>query len=127
MRPLVTARAQEDNALAASVSGSDPELPLRSPPPSAQPESAPPQPPNTDPSRPSRWAVLLARIYEAFPLVCPTCQSPLTFIAFLTDPEPITQILAPTDPSGLRTTSDRAPHGAQPWEKRRGRPTILPR
>jgi hypothetical protein len=37
-----------------------------------------------------------------FPLICPTCQEPLTFIAFLTDPEPITQILAhigePTSP-----------------------------
>jgi hypothetical protein len=37
-----------------------------------------------------------------FPLICPTCQVPLTFIAFLTDPEPITQILAhigePTSP-----------------------------
>jgi hypothetical protein len=32
--------------------------------------------------------------YEVFPLICPTCQTPLTFIAFLTDPEPITQILA---------------------------------
>ena len=29
-----------------------------------------------------------------FPLICPTCQTPLTFIAFLTDPDPITQILA---------------------------------
>ena len=37
-----------------------------------------------------------------FPLICPTCQEPLTFIAFLTEPEPITQILAhigePTSP-----------------------------
>jgi hypothetical protein len=44
----------------------------------------------------------LARIYEVFPLICPSCQTPLTFIAFLTDPEPITQILAhigePTSP-----------------------------
>lgn len=37
---------------------------------------------------------LLARIYEVFPLICPACQTPLTFIACLTDPEPITQILA---------------------------------
>ena len=29
-----------------------------------------------------------------FPLICPACQTPLTFIAFLTDPEPIIQILA---------------------------------
>jgi hypothetical protein len=35
-------------------------------------------------------------------LVRPTCQTPLTFIAFLTDPEPISQILVhigePTSP-----------------------------
>ena len=39
---------------------------------------------------------------EVFPLICPTCQAPLTFIAFLTDAEPIIQILAhigePTSP-----------------------------
>ena len=34
------------------------------------------------PSRPSKWAALLARIYEVFPLICPSCQTPLTF-AFL--------------------------------------------
>jgi hypothetical protein len=37
-----------------------------------------------------------------FPLIFPTGQRPLTFIAFLTDPEPITQILThigePTSP-----------------------------
>ena len=42
------------------------------------------------------------RAYEVFPLICPTCQLPLTFIAVLTDPEPIAQILAhigePTSP-----------------------------
>ena len=41
-------------------------------------------------------------IYEVFPLICPTCQASLTFIAVLTEPEPITQILAhigePTSP-----------------------------
>ncbi len=31
--------------------------------------------------------------YEAFPLTCPSCHTPLTFIAFLTDPEPIALIL----------------------------------
>jgi hypothetical protein len=29
-----------------------------------------------------------------FPLTCPTCPSPLSFIALLTDPEPIARILA---------------------------------
>ncbi|MFH1764316.1 MAG: hypothetical protein ABIF09_09000, partial [Gemmatimonadota bacterium] len=50
----------------------------------------------------SKWAALLARIYEVFPLICPSCQTPLTFIAFLTDLVPIAQILAhigePTSP-----------------------------
>ena len=39
---------------------------------------------------------------QTFPLICPSCQTPLTFIAFLTDPGPIVQILAhigePTSP-----------------------------
>ena len=103
LRPLVTARAQQDNALAVQDLG--PKLPLRSrasPPEPQAPEAPAPQPAETTPSVPSRWAALLARIYEVFPLVCPTCQVPLTFIAFLTDPEPITQILAhigePTSP-----------------------------
>jgi hypothetical protein len=50
----------------------------------------------------------LARIYEVFPLVCPTCQTPLTFIAFLTEPEPISLVLAhigePTSPPLLNPT-----------------------
>ncbi len=102
LRPLVTARAQEDNARAAHVPRSDPALPPRSPAPSPRPESPPPQPPNSTPSQLSKWAALLARIYEVFPLICPSCQTPLTFIAFLTEPEPITRILAhigePTSP-----------------------------
>jgi hypothetical protein len=66
-------------------------------------------PPDSDPPPPSpppsRWAALLARIYEVLPLICPTCQTPLTFIALLTDPEPIAHILAqigePTSPPRL--------------------------
>jgi len=102
LRPLVTARAREDNTLAPQVPG--PSLPLPGTPTASLPvsEAPAPQPPDTAPSRPSRWAALLARIYEVFPLICPTCQEPLTFIAFLTEPEPITQILAhigePTSP-----------------------------
>ena len=112
LRPLVTARAQEDNALAAQNSGpllplpesatsvpATPATPGTSPP---KPETPVPQEANPTSARPSRWAALLARIYEAFPLICPTCQEPLTFVAFLTDLEPITRILAhigePTSP-----------------------------
>ena len=72
---------------------------MASPPKSENPE---PQPPDTGASRLSPWAALLARIYEVFPLICPACGTPLTFIAFLTDPVPITRILAhigePTSP-----------------------------
>ena len=85
---------------------------------SAKPDPHPPGASSPGSSRPSKWAALLARRApreawsEAFPLVCPTCGGSLTFIAlpsassaslrFLTDPEPITQILAhvgePTSP-----------------------------
>ena len=102
LRPLVTARAQEDNILAGQPPG--PPLPLPTEPtaPAPLPKGAEARTPDSAPSRLSRWAALLARIYEVFPLICPTCQAPLTFIAFLTEPEPITQILAhigePTSP-----------------------------
>jgi hypothetical protein len=102
LRPLVTAWTQEDNALVAQVPGPDPQLPLTSPASPPEPEKPPRQPSDTATPRSSRWAALLARIYETFPLTCPTCAAPLTFIAFLTEPEPITQILAhigePTSP-----------------------------
>ena len=105
LRPLVTARAREDNALAAQTFSPHPALPEKPPVPPSQRKEANRKPPETIPSPPSRWAVLLARIYEVFPLVCPTCQTPLTFIAFLTDPEPISQILVhigePTSPPPL--------------------------
>ena len=64
---------------------------------------------------------------EVFPLICPTCQEPLTFIAFLTDPEPITRILAhigeSTSPPLLhpargppQTGLAMAPHGGKAEE-----------
>jgi hypothetical protein len=89
LRPLVTARAREDNAVATQAPG--PTLAPPTPPtaPAPQAEEAEPRTSDPAPSRPSRWAALLARIYEVFPLICPTCQEPLTFIAFLTEPEPM--------------------------------------
>ena len=102
LRPLVTARAQEDNALAAQSPGLNVLSATTRGPASPRPRRRQRQTPDTAPSRPSRWAALLARIYEVFPLICPTCQTPLAFIAILTDPDPITQILAhigePTSP-----------------------------
>ena len=40
-----------------------------------------------------RWAVLLARIYEVLPLLCPACGGSMTILAFLTDPPVVSAIL----------------------------------
>jgi hypothetical protein len=62
-----------------------------------------------------------------FPLLCPTCQTPLTFIAFLTDPETIGRSLAhigePTSPPlthparGPPQTELAMGAGATEWEE----------
>lgn len=40
------------------------------------------------------WAVLIARIYEVFPLLCPICGEQMRIIAFITHSADIRQILA---------------------------------
>ena len=51
------------------------------------------------------WALLLARIYGAFPLICPRCGGEMRIIAFITAPSAVRQILAhlgePTAPPRL--------------------------
>lgn len=39
------------------------------------------------------WAMLLARIYEAFPLACPICHAPMRIIAFINDADSVRRIL----------------------------------
>jgi hypothetical protein len=39
------------------------------------------------------WAMLLARIYEAFPLICPICHSQMRIIAFIDDASTVRKIL----------------------------------
>ena len=39
------------------------------------------------------WAVLIARIYEVFPLLCPMCGGQMRLIAFITHSADIRQIL----------------------------------
>ena len=41
----------------------------------------------------SLWAMLIARIYEVFPLICPQCGGELKIVAFLTEADPIQRIL----------------------------------
>jgi hypothetical protein len=40
------------------------------------------------------WALLLARIYEVFPLVCPLCGAEVRIIAFITEAPTVRDILA---------------------------------
>ena len=39
------------------------------------------------------WAMLLARIYEAFPLSCPICHAQMRIIAFINDASDVRKIL----------------------------------
>ena len=61
------------------------------------------------------WAMLLARIYEALPLVCPNCHAPMRIIAFITDADTVQKIL---DHLGESTLPPRiAPARGPPlWE-----------
>jgi hypothetical protein len=54
-----------------------------------QPE---PVPPKRSPAH-YLWAVLIARIYEVFPLVCPMCSGQMRLIAFITEGSQIRKIL----------------------------------
>jgi hypothetical protein len=54
--------------------------------------------PTPEPAQPKRaahymWAVLLARIYEVFPLLCPICSGQMRLIAFITEGTQIRRIL----------------------------------
>jgi hypothetical protein len=40
------------------------------------------------------WAMLLARIYEAFPLICPHCGTEMRIVAFITEAAPVQRILS---------------------------------
>ena len=69
-------------------------LPLDLPAPPATP-TAPKTPPEPKPASQAAylWAVLLARIYAALPLICPLCGSDMQLIAAVTEPEPVQRIL----------------------------------
>ena len=60
----------------------------------ARPTQAQPAEP-VPPKRPAHylWAVLIARIYEVFPLRCPNCGGQMRLIAFITHSADIRQIL----------------------------------
>jgi hypothetical protein len=59
-----------------------------------------------------RWAVLLARIYDVLPLLCPACGGEMKILAFLTDPPVVSAILLHLD----------LPHKPPPLAPARGPP-----
>ena len=69
------------------------------------------QPRPTNPAR-IRWAVLLARIYELLPLLCPACGGPMRIVSFLTDPIVVVAILQHLE----------LPHAPPPVSPARGPP-----
>jgi hypothetical protein len=83
------------------------------PPPDSPPDS-PTSPPPPEHRRRRRasilWAMLLARIYEVLPLVCPRCSSPMKLIAFITHGPTIERILdhlgLPTQPPPIAPARD---------------------
>jgi len=86
LRPLVT-------ALAIGNAGKAPAATAGPPGQAGQPARIPADENRShDTSRIAR-AKLLARIAEAFPLVCPACGGDIRLIAFITDPGPIRKIL----------------------------------
>jgi len=70
-----------------------------------------PAPAPASPAR-IRWAVLLARIYDVLPLLCPACGGELRILAFLTDPPVVAAILLHLD----------LPHKPPPLSPARGPP-----
>jgi hypothetical protein len=78
----------------------------------ASPSPAPePAPAPASPAR-IRWAVLLARIYDVLPLLCPACGAEMRILTFLTDPPVVSAILLHLD----------LPHKPPPLSPARGPP-----
>ena len=79
-----------------------------------QPESKPqPVPPKRSPAH-CLWTVLIARIYEVFPLVCPLCGGQMRLIAFITEGVQIRKIQR-SHRRGLRTPSHPPARGPPLW------------
>jgi hypothetical protein len=74
-----------------------------------QPE--PPAKPKPRPPSHYLWAALIARIYEVFPLLCPTCGGQMRIIAFITFSADIHKILEHigVEPEAPRITPARGP------------------
>ena len=61
------------------------------------------------------WAMLIARIYEVFPLLCPKCGGTMKIIAFIDDGKAIREILAHLD-EPVAPPRIAPAHGPPLWE-----------
>ena len=97
LRDAVTALAQPTEIAVAPT-------PVESIPPGAAPTDEPTEPAHRPAAR-YVWALLLARIYEVLPLLCPKCGGEMRIIAFITEGAVIREILGhlgePTSPPRL--------------------------
>jgi hypothetical protein len=96
--------------------------------PSASAELPAPSPaPAPNARSPARylWVMLLARLFESLPLVCPNCGADMRIIAFVTEAVPVQRILAhigePTEPPPIAPARgppawDDAPEPAPDWD-----------
>ena len=86
------------------------------------PPVVPAKPPGDDPTEaPYRssarylWAMLLARIYAVFPLICPNCGAEMRIVAFITEATTVRRVLEhigePATPPPI------APARGPPWEE----------
>ena len=84
-----------------------------------------PLPEPTTASRVERysWAMLLARIYDCLPLVCPSCGHAMKILAFVTEGETVRRVLdhvgEPVDPPAL-SPSRAPPQGELDWDGDQG-------
>jgi hypothetical protein len=98
LRPAVTALARDAavrgaGARRASQHGCEARAHGVKPRSVVQPRPSPPSRCHPNARRTILWAVLIARIYEVFPLLCPLCGGQMRIIAFITYSADIRQIL----------------------------------
>jgi hypothetical protein len=86
-------------------------------------EQPPPTPPRASRAQRYGWAMLLARIHDGLPLVCPRCGHAMRILAFVTAAASVRRILAhlgePTRPPAI-LPSRAPPMGEFAWEQGSG-------
>jgi hypothetical protein len=89
--------------------------------------SSPPPTPASNARSPARylWVMLLARLFESLPLVCPNCGADMRLIAFITEAAPVERILThigepprppPITPARGPPAWDDAPEPMPDWD-----------